>query len=254
MSAPKKPRLDMALVERGFFDSRTRAQAAIMAGVVLVNGQSEYAADKKINPEDIIAIKEKDCPYVSRGGIKLAGALKEFNIDVKNKVCIDVGVATGGFSHCFLLEGAARVWGVDVGKGQLADEVRKFSNFFFLPQTNARFLTPDLFPEAFDTAAVDVSFISLKLIMGPLMTCMKKNSDIVFLIKPQFELTAKEVPGGIVKTEENRQKAVRGLQTFFESELKERFNASEAGLIPSPITGVHGNTEYLWHIRLGRIS
>ncbi len=246
----KKLRLDMALQEQGFFDSRTRAQASIMAGEVLVNGQVEYAADRKMKPEDAISIKEKSCPYVSRGGIKLEHALKEFNIGVKNKICVDIGVATGGFSHCFLIKGANRVYGVDVGKGQLADEVRRLPNFIFRPETNARFLEPNMFEEKFDVAAVDVSFISLKLIMGPLMSCMAKDSDIVFLIKPQFELSAKEVPGGIVKTEENRQTAIKTLRDFFEENLKTKYHAEEKALIPSPITGTHGNTEYLWHIKL----
>jgi len=246
----KKLRLDMALVEQKFFDSRTRAQASIMAGEVLVNGQTEYAADRKIKETDVLSVKEKSCPYVSRGGLKLEHALKEFNIDVKNKICADIGVATGGFSHCMLLAGAEKVYGVDVGKGQLADEVRKFENFIFRPETNARFLSPEMFEERFDFTAVDVSFISLKLIMGPLMGCMKKNSDIVFLIKPQFELSAKEVAGGIVKTEENRRAAVKSVRDFFEAELKQKFYAEEKGLVPSPITGMYGNVEYLWHIRL----
>lgn len=245
----KKLRLDTALVEQGFFESRTRAQASIMAGEALVNGQTEYAADRKIKPEDTLSIKEKACPYVSRGGIKLEHALKEFNIDVKGKVCADIGVATGGFSHCFLLNGAARVYGVDVGKGQLADEVRRYENFIFRPETNARFLEPAMFDEYFDAAAVDVSFISLKLIMAPLMSCMKQNSDIVFLIKPQFELSAKEVPGGIVKTEENRQLAIKSLKDYFQT-IRQTYRAEERALIPSPITGTHGNTEYLWHIHL----
>lgn len=245
----KKPRLDMELVSQGFFDSRTRAQASIMAGEVMVNGQIEHGADRKIKPEDIITLKEKSCPYVSRGGLKLEHALNKFNINVKEKNCVDIGVATGGFSHCFINFGAKKVTGVDVGKGQLASEMRKFENFFFKPETNARFLEPQMFEELFDVAAVDVSFISLKMIMEPLIKCMKENFDIVFLIKPQFELTPKQVPHGIVKTEENRQLAIKSVQDFFEEALAPKYNAKSIEVIESPIKGTHGNIEYLWHVK-----
>jgi 23S rRNA (cytidine1920-2'-O)/16S rRNA (cytidine1409-2'-O)-methyltransferase len=149
-----------------------------------------------------------------------------------------------------LLEGAKKVYGIDVGKGQLASEVAAFKNFIFRPNTNARFLTPEMFPVRVDIAAVDVSFISLKMIMCPLFTCMAQPADVVFLIKPQFELSPKEVPGGIVKIEETRLKAVDSVRACFNT-IAAQFNAQEAGLIPSPITGVHGNTEYLWHVKLG---
>jgi 23S rRNA (cytidine1920-2'-O)/16S rRNA (cytidine1409-2'-O)-methyltransferase len=245
-----KLRLDNALVERGFSASRNKAQAFIMAGEVLVNGEIETRADRNIKPEDVLEIKQKSCPYVSRGGLKLKAALDEFKIDVKNKICADIGVATGGFSHVLLLEGAKEVYGVDVGKGQLASEISAYPNFIFRPNTNARYMTADMFPVKFEIAAVDVSFISLKMIMGPLLSCMARRSDIIFLIKPQFELTPKEVPHGIVKTEENRQKAITLVRDFFTAELAEKYNAREAGLIPSPITGTHGNTEFLWHIKL----
>ena len=158
--ANKKLRLDMALVEKGFFPSRNRAQASIMAGEVLVNGEVDTRADRTILPEDVIALKEKSCPYVSRGGLKLAGALKAWNIDLKGKVCVDIGVATGGFSDCMIQAGAKDVYGVDVGKGQLADEMRRYKNFHFKPETNARYRTADLFDQAPQFAAVDVSFIS----------------------------------------------------------------------------------------------
>ena len=247
----QKLRLDNALVEQGFAASRNKAQAIIMAGEVLVNGQNETRADRNIKTEDIISLKEKSCPYVSRGGLKLKAALAAFQINVKNKICADIGVATGGFSHCLLLEGAKEVYGIDVGKGQLASEVAAFKNFIFKPQTNARYMQPQMFENKFDVGSVDVSFISLKMIMRPLFTCMAQKSDIIFLIKPQFELTPKEVPHGIVKTEENRQKAIELVRDFFEQNIAEEFNACEMGLMPSPITGTHGNTEYLWHIKTG---
>ena len=240
----------MELVAQGFFDSRTRAQASIMAGEVLVNGIAQHGADYSVKPEDIITLKEKSCPYVSRGGLKLEHAIKEFKIDVAGKNCLDVGVATGGFSHCFLKAGAAKVYGVDVGRGQLASEILKYPNFIFKPDTNARFMTADMFDVKFDIAAVDVSFISLKMILEPLLKCMAPNSDVILLIKPQFELTPKQVPGGIVKTEENRQAAIKSVQNFFNENLAAKYHARGMKLIESPIKGVHGNTEFLWLIRI----
>ena len=248
--ATKKLRLDMALVEQGFFQSRNRAQASIMAGEILVNGEVDTRADRTILPEDKISLKEKSCPYVSRGGLKLAEALKHWNIDVTGKVCVDIGVATGGFSDCMLQSGAKEVYGVDVGKGQLADEMRRYQNFHFKPETNARYMTADLFETAPQVAAVDVSFISLTMIMEPLFQVMAKESEIVFLIKPQFELTPKQVPHGIVKTDENRRLAIERVQHFFNENLKEKYGATSGEVIESPIKGTHGNTEYLWYVRL----
>lgn len=247
-----KLRLDMALVAQGFFASRNRAQASIMAGEVLVNGEVDTRADRTILPEDTLTLKEKSCPYVSRGGLKLAGALKHWNISVKDKVCVDIGVATGGFSDCMIQAGAKKVYGVDVGKGQLADEMRRYKNFIFKPETNARFMTPDLFDEPPAFAAVDVSFISLTMIMDALFNVMDTNSEIVFLIKPQFELTPKQVPHGIVKTDENRQLAIARVQTYFEENLKEKYGGISGEVIESPIKGTHGNTEFLWHVKLNK--
>lgn len=250
--ANKKLRLDMALVEKGFFQSRNRAQASIMAGEVLVNGEPDTRADRTVLPEDVIALKEKSCPYVSRGGLKLAGALKAWNIDIQNKVCVDIGVATGGFSDCMVQAGAKDVYGVDVGKGQLADEMRRYKNFHFKPETNARYMTADLFDEAPQFAAVDVSFISLTMIMEPLFKVMAPQAEIVFLIKPQFELTPKQVPHGIVKTDENRRLAIRRVQDFFEEHLKGKYGGASGEVMESPIKGTHGNIEYLWHVKLNK--
>ena len=246
--AKNKLRLDNALVEQGFFNSRNRAQASIMAGEVLVNNQVETRADRSILPEDQISLKEKSCPYVSRGGLKLAHALAHWHIDLKDKTCVDIGVATGGFSDCMIQAGAKTVYGVDVGKGQLADEMRRYKNFIFKPETNARYMTADLFDTPPQFAAVDVSFISLTLIMEPLFKVMATQSEIVFLIKPQFELTPKQVPHGIVKTDENRQLAIQRVQDFFEENLRAKYNAVSGEVIESPIKGTHGNTEFLWHI------
>lgn len=252
--AKHKLRLDMALVEQGFFNSRNRAQASIMAGEVLVNNQVETRADRTILPEDQISLKEKSCPYVSRGGLKLAHALTHWHIDLTGKVCVDIGVATGGFSDCMIQAGAKTVYGVDVGKGQLADEMRRYKNFIFKPETNARYMTADLFDEPPQFAAVDVSFISLTMIMEPLFKVMAPTSEIVFLIKPQFELTPKQVPHGIVKTDENRQLAVKRVQDYFEQNLRQKYAAVPGDVIESPIKGTHGNTEFLWRVKLEKIN
>ena len=244
-----KIRLDNALVSKNIAPSRNKAQALIMAGVVLVNGEIDTRADRTIKEEDIITIKQNPCPYVSRGGLKLKQALEDFKIEVKGKLCLDVGVATGGFSHCFLLEGAKEVYGVDVGRGQLASEVLAFNNYHFCPNTNARFMEADMFPYKFDLAAVDVSFISLTRIMEPLFKCMAQNAIVVFLIKPQFELTPKEVPHGIVQTEENRLKAIERVQTCFNT-LASRYKAKSIGLKESKTVGMHGNIEFLWSVKV----
>ncbi len=250
--AKNKTRLDMELVARGLFNSRTRAQASIMAGEVLVNNEVETRADRTVLPEDMLSLKEKSCPYVSRGGLKLAHALKHWDLDITGKVCVDIGVATGGFSDCMIQAGAKTVYGVDVGKGQLADEMRRYTNFIFKPETNARYMTADLFEKRPQFAAVDVSFISLTLIMEPLFKVMAAQSDIVFLIKPQFELTPKQVPHGIVKTDENRQLAIKRVQDYFEENLREKYGGVSHEVIESPIKGTHGNTEFLWRVSLNK--
>ena len=244
-----KLRLDNALVQQNLAQSRNKAQALIMAGAVLVNGEVDTRADRVIKEEDIISLKQNPCPYVSRGGLKLKQALTDFKIDVKDKLCIDIGVATGGFSHCFLLEGAKEVYGVDVGRGQLASEVSAFKNYHFHPNTNARFMEANMFPSKFDLAAVDVSFISLTKIMEPLFKCMAANSIVVFLIKPQFELSPKEVPHGIVQTEENRQKAIKKVQDFFDT-IAQKYKAKSVGLVESKTVGMHGNIEFLWGVKV----
>ena len=244
-----KMRLDNALVAQNLAQSRNKAQALIMAGVVLVNGEIDTRADRTIKEEDIITLKQNPCPYVSRGGLKLKQALTDFKIDVKDKLCLDIGVATGGFSHCFLLEGAKEVYGVDVGRGQLASEVLAFNNYHFCPNTNARFMEASMFPFKFDVAAVDVSFISLTKIMEPLFKCMAKNATVAFLIKPQFELSPKEVPHGIVQTEENRRKAIQKVQEFFDT-IAAKYKAKTIGLTESKTVGMHGNIEFLWGVKV----
>ena len=149
-----------------------------------------------------------------------------------------------------LQAGAKEVYGVDVGKGQIADEIRKNPRFHFRPETNARYMTTGLFDTPPQFAAVDVSFISLTMIMEPLCKVMAAQSEIVFLIKPQFELTPKQVPHGIVKTEENRQLAIARVQNFLTENLAAKYGSVGCELMESPIKGTHGNTEYLWHVKI----
>ena len=237
-------------MERGIFESRVKAQASIMAGLVTVNGQPADKAGKPVKEDDVIETVRSDCPYVSRGGLKLKGALDNFRIDnfridVRDKVCLDVGAATGGFTDCFLQAGAGKVYAVDVGEGQFHEKIKSQPRVVFIPRTNARFLTPGLFSELPELAAIDVSFISLKLILGPVFNSTAPNAGIIALIKPQFELGPADLKRGIVKSDELRLKAVEELRKFAAENIK---GLAEAGFMESPITGAKGNVEFLWYL------
>ena len=232
-------------MERGIFESRVKAQASIMAGLVTVNGQPADKAGKSVKDDDVIETVRSDCPYVSRGGLKLKGALDNFRIDVRDKVCLDVGAATGGFTDCFLQAGAGKVYAVDVGEGQFHEKIKSQPRVVFIPRTNARFLTPGLFSELPELAAIDVSFISLKLILGPVFNSTAPNAGIIALIKPQFELGPADLKRGIVKSDELRLKAVEELRKFAAENIK---GLAEAGFMESPITGAKGNVEFLWYL------
>jgi 23S rRNA (cytidine1920-2'-O)/16S rRNA (cytidine1409-2'-O)-methyltransferase len=241
-----RTRLDIACVERGVFESRVKAQAAIMAGLVLVNGAPADKAGRPVKESDLIELVKSGCPYVSRGGLKLKGAVDNFKIEVKNRICLDVGTATGGFTDCFLQEGAAKVYAVDVGEGQIHEKILNNAKVAFIPRTNARFLKPDLFPEAPEIAAIDVSFISLKLILGPVFNSTAPCSQLIALIKPQFELEPKDLKRGIVRGGDLRLKAVENLRAFVAENIR---GLAEAGLMESPIKGAKGNVEYLWYLK-----
>ncbi|HAF94488.1 MAG: hypothetical protein A2X34_06395 [Elusimicrobia bacterium GWC2_51_8] len=243
-----KQRLDVACVEQRLFESRERALRAIMAGLVTINGKPADKAGQAVREGDVIELVRPDCPYVSRGGFKLKGALDNFKISAKDKVCLDVGVATGGFTDCFLQEGAKKVYAVDVGIGQIHEKVKNNPKVVFIPETNARFLKPDLFPEKPGLAAIDVSFISLKLILGPVFDAIAPGAGVVALVKPQFELEPKHLCKGIVKTEGLRLKAIGDLKEFVFTNIK---GVEEKGLMDSPIKGAKGNLEFLWYIIKG---
>jgi 23S rRNA (cytidine1920-2'-O)/16S rRNA (cytidine1409-2'-O)-methyltransferase len=242
--AQKKERLDKLVVERGLISTRSRAKALIMAGEVLVDGQrvdkpgTSVARDAELQ---LIA----PMPYVSRGGFKLAGALEFFNLDVSNRICADVGACTGGFTDVLLQHGAALVFAIDVGYGQLEWKLRQDQRVTVLERTNARYL--DSLPEEVSFVCIDVSFISLKLILPAVEKWLVDEADIVALIKPQFEAGRRQVgKGGIVKdTAVHRQVLADLLAWFVERELRPQ------GLMRSPIQGSDGNVEFLVWLRPG---
>jgi 23S rRNA (cytidine1920-2'-O)/16S rRNA (cytidine1409-2'-O)-methyltransferase len=242
----KRERIDKLLVERGLAESRTKAQAMVMAGVVLVNEQRVEKSSEQISPDSQIRIKRADDPtsrYVGRGGLKLEAALREFQIDARGLVCLDVGASTGGFTDCLLQNGAAKVFAIDVGHNQIDWRLRTDPRVEVREGLNARYLDPQDFCLNFDLVVVDVSFISVTKILAALLPLLKPDADLVVLIKPQFEVGRGEVgSGGVVRDREKRIKAVANIHGFARSlglELK--------GTMESPITGAEGNIEYLAH-------
>ena len=243
MKQNKKIRLDKLLVEKGLCESREKAQALILAGKVWValdlkNFQKITKAGTKV-PEDTSLKLEEDFPYVSRGGLKLEGALNAFKIDVKDAVCLDIGASTGGFTHCLLLRGAKKVYAVDVGKGQLHYKLRQDPKVIVMEGINARYLTEEMFPEKFDLITIDVSFISLKKILSPARKLLKTTGKILALIKPQFEAGPRFVKKGVVKDNFIRAKIVNEIWAF-----GEQLKLKPLGVVESPIPGPKGNKEF----------
>ena len=239
-----KKRLDVLLVERGLVESRERGKRLIMAGQVLVEGRVVDKPGAKVPVDADIRLRAK-LPYVSRGGIKLAAALEAFGVDVEGAVAADVGASTGGFTDCLLQRGARRVYAIDVGYGQLAWRLRRDPRVVVMERTNVRYL--DSLPEPVDLATVDVSFISLELVLPKVMGWLKPGGEIIALIKPQFEAGREKVgKGGVVRDPEVH-RAVLGkiLGWAVDHGLAVR------GLIPSPIKGPAGNVEFLVHLRRG---
>lgn len=240
-----KERVDKILVERGLAESRTRAQALILAGQVLVREQRIDKPGQLIDPNAEIRIKGEILRYASRGGLKLEAAIREFEIDPAGKTCIDVGASTGGFTDCLLQHGAACVWAIDVGHNQLAWRLRQDPRVVVLEGQNARQLDPDQFPYRFDLATVDVVFISLTKILPALAPCLKPGGDCVALIKPQFEVGKGEVGRSGVVTDPLKHRRV--LNEIKNAALAIGF--SPVGLIESPILGAEGNREFLMHLK-----
>ncbi|MEN2986531.1 MAG: TlyA family RNA methyltransferase [Thermodesulfovibrionaceae bacterium] len=235
-----KLRLDQLLLKKGLTESRQKARALIIEGKVIVNGEKIEKPGTLVEETAEIKICGQTIPYVSRGGLKLEHALREFSINVKDKVAIDVGAGTGGFTDCLLQHGAKRVYAVDVGYGQLAWKLRIDPRVIVVERTNIRYISRDKIPEDVDIATVDVSFISLKLVIPKVLEFLKSQGEIVALIKPQFEVGRGQVEKGVVKDPEKRKKAVEEIRSFFEN-----INLKVIGVIESPIKGQKGNIEYL---------
>ena len=236
-----KKRLDLLLVEKGLVDSRQKAQALIMAGQVYVRGQKVDKAGAPTDPEAPLELRGEGLKYVSRGGLKLVKAMALWPIDLTGAVCGDIGASTGGFTDCMLQNGASKVYAVDVGYGQLAWKLRSDSRVVCLERTNARYLTREEVPDELDFASVDVSFISLNLILPALRGLMKPEGQAVCLIKPQFEAGRDKVgKKGVVR---DRTVHLEVLEHFLEHALHAGFGVR--GLTYSPIRGPEGNIEYL---------
>jgi 23S rRNA (cytidine1920-2'-O)/16S rRNA (cytidine1409-2'-O)-methyltransferase len=237
----KKIRIDRLLLERALADSRERAQAMIYAGQVLVNGQKIDKAGALVPGDAEIRILGETLRFVGRGGLKLEHALSEFHIAVGGKTAIDIGASTGGFTDCLLQQGCRKVYAVDVGYGQLAWKLRQDPRVVVIERTNVRDMDAALIPESVDLAVLDVSFISLEKVIPSILRFLKPASEIVALIKPQFEVGKEHVgKGGIVRDEVERTAAVNRIAKFVRS-----LGFEVRGVSPSPITGQDGNVEFL---------
>ncbi|MEN8258366.1 MAG: TlyA family RNA methyltransferase [Thermodesulfobacteriota bacterium] len=240
-----KIRLDKLLVSRGLADSRQKAQAIIGSGQVLVAGQLVDKAGSQIDDSLEITIKGKACPFVSRGGLKLAKGLDHFQLDPSGFICADIGASTGGFSDCLLQNGAAKVYAVDVGYGQLDWKLRQDPKVVVLERTNARYLTSKEIPDSLDLAVIDAAFISIKLLIPALLPLFAhKPVSILSLIKPQFEVGKGKVgKGGVVSDPALHKEVIDSIKEFVDS-----LGLNHRGVTDSPILGPKGNKEFLIHI------
>jgi 23S rRNA (cytidine1920-2'-O)/16S rRNA (cytidine1409-2'-O)-methyltransferase len=254
-SGPKGParrsrvRLDQLLVERGLADSRARAQALVLAGVVRVGDGDAARSDRKagdlLDAAVQLTVAQAD-PYVSRGGHKLAAGLDAFAIDPRGRVCLDVGASTGGFTDVLLQRGADRVHAVDVGRGQLAERIRADPRVVVHDRTNARHLTADSLGEPIDLAVVDVSFISLELVLGPIAATLGRDAPVVALVKPQFEVGKGGTDHGVVRDAAAHRTVLERIVG-----VAARFGLGTRDVIASPILGPEGNREFLVHLQAG---
>lgn len=244
-----KQRLDLMLVEQGLAPSREKAKAIIMSGIVFVNGQREDKAGAVFEPEKVqIELKGNTLPYVSRGGLKLEKAINNFGLDLHNKVCMDVGSSTGGFTDCMLQNGAKKVYSVDVGHGQLDWKLRNDDRVVCMEKTNIRYVTQEDIEEQPSFVSIDVSFISLTKVLGPVKELMTDNGEIVCLIKPQFEAGREKVgKKGVVRDPEVHKEVIETIMEFATS-----MDFVLLHLEYSPIKGPEGNIEYLLHMTKDR--
>ena len=242
-----KKRLDVLLTEQGYADSRSKAQAIIMSGLVYVNGQK---ADKPgVSYEETVELEVRGavCPYVSRGGLKLEKALRDFGVDPTGFVCSDSGASTGGFTDCLLQQGASKVFAIDVGYGQLDWKIRSDPRVVVMERTNIRYVTPEDLGEPLDLSVVDVSFISLKLVLPVIKTLLRpENGQVLCLIKPQFEAGKDKVgKKGVVRDPEVHEEVLRAF-----TELARELEFTIRNLTFSPVKGPEGNIEFLGHLSL----
>lgn len=241
-----KVRIDKLLVERKLTPSRERAQALVLAGRVLVNGQKVEKAGAGVDSDADIRLLGGDLKYVSRGGLKLEAALRNWKVDVTGKICMDVGASTGGFTDCLLQQGAARVIAVDTGYGQIDLRVRQDSRVRLLEKTNARYLKPADIGEAVDLVVVDVSFISATLVLPAVLASAflvpeRTGKQLIVLVKPQFEVGRKRVgKGGVVRDEAAQQEAVEKVRAALQE-----LGCARTEVMESPILGAEGNREFL---------
>ncbi len=238
-----KQRLDVLLFQRSLAQSRSHAQALIMEGVVYVNGQKADKPGTSFKSDVIIDVKKSSMKYVSRGGLKLEAALEYFEIDVSEKIALDIGASTGGFTDCLLQNGAKKVYAVDVGYGQLDWKLRNDSRIVSMEKVNARHMKAEDIPESIDIIVMDVSFISLTKIITAVIQFLKPGGMLIALIKPQFEVGKGEVgKGGIIRDENKHNEVINKIKKYVQ-DLD--FNFNIRGVIPSPILGTQGNKEFL---------
>lgn len=239
-----KERLDVLLVKKGFYQSRERAKASIMAGIVYVDGQKSDKAGNMIDENAEITVKENICPYVSRGGLKLEKAMKLWDFPLDDTVCMDIGASTGGFTDCMLQKGAKKVYAVDVGYGQLDYKLRIDERVVNMEKCNIRYVEPKDIADPIDFISIDVSFISLKLVLPVASKLLTENGHLVCLVKPQFEAGREQVgKKGIVRDRNVHREVIENVAGY----------ALYSGLYPvgltfSPVTGAKGNIEYLMHL------
>lgn len=238
-----KVRLDKLLLEKNLAPTRQKAQALIAAGQVLVNEKLADKAGTMVDDSVNVTVKET-CPYVSRGGYKLESGLSSFNIDPTGCICLDIGASTGGFTDCLLQNRAAKVYAVDVGYGQLAWKLRQDPRVVVMERTNARNLTAADFGDLIDLAVIDASFISLKILIPPLLPLFRNKKSILALIKPQFEVGRGKVgKGGVVRDPALHEEVINGIIDFCKT-----LKLQSCGVTPSPILGPKGNKEFLIHM------
>ena len=239
--AGKKERLDILLVEKGFFESRERAKTSIMAGKVFLDGQRVDKAGVKVSVDGEIEVKGEVLPYVSRGGLKLEKAIKAFSIDLNKSICMDIGASTGGFTDCMLQNGASKVYSIDVGYGQFAWKLRIDPRVVCLERTNVRYATEEQVPDKCDFSSIDVSFISLITVLPAVLNLLNENGKVVALIKPQFEAGREKVgKKGVVRDPNTHKEVILKIVEYLKSI---DINILDLGF--SPIKGPEGNIEYL---------